>query len=136
MDFAQNSVLGLIARRLGYLNQRQVVLAENVANADTPGYAPRDVVPFAEHLNRGSAGGGLHMVATSPVHMTGSGAHGGADTRPIDDIYETAPSGNQVNIEQQMMLIAETTAQHQLALNLHRKHVEMIRVALGRGGGR
>ena len=36
-------LFGLLKGKLGYLNQRQRLIAQNVANADTPGYAPTDL---------------------------------------------------------------------------------------------
>ena len=53
--------------------------------------------------------------------------------RPEGDAYEVSPSGNAVVIEQQMMKVAETATQHELALQLYAKHVGMLRLALGRG---
>ena len=42
------SLFDLADRRLAYLQHRQQVLAQNVANANTPGYRARDLEPFAE----------------------------------------------------------------------------------------
>ncbi len=58
---------------------------------------------------------------------------GEAKVQRSEDVYEVKPSGNAVNVEQQMMLVAETAMDHQLALNLYQKHLGMIRTALGRG---
>ena len=50
MDFSNLGLFKLITRRIDWLSQRQEILARNIANADTPGYRPLDIGPFAEHL--------------------------------------------------------------------------------------
>jgi flagellar basal-body rod protein FlgB len=138
MDINQLALFRTLAQRLDWLSQRQTVLAQNVANADTPGYRPQDLEPFERHLRRaGGPRGGprLATATTDPNHLSGRvepASTAKADRMP--DAYESAPGGNEVVLEQQMMNVAETAMHHQMALNLYRKHVGMIRMALGRGG--
>jgi flagellar basal-body rod protein FlgB len=133
MDLDKLGIFHLASRRIGYLAQRQTVLAENIANADTPGYRPNDLQPFAEHMERA----GTHRLPTAqthPMHLAGHSADvGDAPSRDMGEVYEAAPSGNEVVLEQQMLAVADTAAQHQLALNLYRKHMGMLRMAFGRG---
>lgn len=134
MDFSNLGIFKLITRRIDWLNDRQEVLARNIANADTPDYRPQDLRPFAEHLAR-NGGPALNVAATHARHIqpatTRSARPGVAGD--IDDVYETSPTGNEVVLEQQLIRVSETAMQHQLALSLYRKHVGMIRAALGRG---
>ena len=44
------------------------------------------------------------------------------------------PSGNAVVLEEQLMKVAETVMDHQITANLYAKHVNMIRMVLGRTG--
>lgn len=131
----QLALFRLVSQRLGYVSQRQAVLAENVANADTPGYRPRDLEPFAAHLARESYEP-LRVATTSPQHMAAAASPAAPDARYLADAYEVAPTGNEVVLEQQMLAIAQNAETHQLALNLYRKHANMVRLALGRSGGR
>lgn len=134
MDFSNLGLFKLITRRIDWLSQRQEVLAGNIANADTPGYRPLDLKPFSDHL--ASAGGAsAAMVTTHAGHLRPDAApvSSGGGTDRIDDIYEASPTGNEVVLEQQLIRVSETAMQHQLALNLYRKHAGMIRAALGRG---
>lgn len=134
MDFSNLGLFKLITRRIDWLNGRQEVLAKNIANADTPGYRPEDLRPFAEHLAR-TGGPSLPVTATHSGHIqpvNSRTARPGA-TDNIDDVYEASPTGNEVVLEQQLIRVSETAMQHQLALSLYRKHVGMIRTALGRG---
>lgn len=136
MDLNQFALFRTIGRRLDWLTQRQSVLAENIANSDTPGYRPNDIAPFESHLRGAEGGAGqLVPVATRAGHIAGTaGGQGSARVDRIEDPYEVKPSGNAVNLEQQMMMVAETAMDHQLAINLYRKHIGMIRMALGQNG--
>ncbi len=75
------------------------------------------------------------MVTTHAGHLRPDAAKASqsSGTERIDDIYEASPTGNEVILEQQLIRVSETAMQHQLALNLYRKHAGMIRSALGRG---
>jgi flagellar basal-body rod protein FlgB len=134
MDLDRLGLFRNISRRLDWLNQRQGVLAENIANSDTPHYKPSDVEPFEKVLGRsGDRKGQMSMAVTRVGHIAGTGDSGPARVAKLEDSFEVKPSGNAVNVEQQMMMVAETAMDHQLALNLYRKHVGMIRTAIGRG---
>jgi flagellar basal-body rod protein FlgB len=132
MDLHNLTLFDLASRRLGYLSQRQTVLSENIANADTPGFRPNDLQPFADYIE----GAGIRSMPpsrTHPMHLAGLRENAGdADAANMRDVYEAAPSGNEVVLEQQMLGVQETAAQHQLAVNLYRKHMGMLRMALGR----
>ena len=134
MDFSNLGLFKLITRRIDWLNSRQEVLAKNIANADTPDYRPQDLRPFAEHLAR-TGGATLATATTHSGHIqpVASRTARTAGSDDIDDVYEASPTGNEVVLEQQLIRVSETAMQHQLALNLYRKHVGMIRTALGRG---
>src|SRR5205085_1062488 len=67
-------LFGMLRSRLGYLSERQRLIAQNVANADTPGYRPQDLRPFtvqmAQAAQSGSAGGGgVELALTSSRHI-------------------------------------------------------------------
>lgn len=142
MDLSNLSLFKLMHSKMNWLTQRQEVLSENVANADTPGYKPRDVVSFDfKSALRESHSGGVRMAQTDPAHFGGEGTatRRASDwaTRQLKDrkSYETSPSGNSVVLEEQMIKVAETAMDYQTISNLYRKHVGMIKTALGRSGG-
>ena len=120
---------------MAWLGQRQSVLARNIANADTPDYRPQDLKegPFARALRRTPRG--VRPEATHPMHLKGaslkSGAAGADDQKRT---YEVAPSGNSVVLEEQMIKVGQTQMDYQMLSNLYRRHMEMMRTALGRGG--
>lgn len=129
----------LLSTRMGWLAQRQTVLAQNIANADTPDYRPRDLREKDFHrLAKGFAGqpSRLGVARTTADHMVGKigttiGLRGEIQQEP----YETAPDGNAVILEEQTAKAGKTALDHQLASNIYKKYLGMIKTALGSGGG-
>jgi len=133
MDLDNIGILKAITRRMDWIGERQRVLAENVANADTPNFKPRDLkqVNFSELLRGNSQKMGLKVTAAG--HFPAAGGAGAEHWRSqkTDTTYEVAPNGNAVNLEEQMMRLAENQADHNLMTNLYRKQVGLLRKALG-----
>jgi flagellar basal-body rod protein FlgB len=119
----------LAEHRLRWLERRQRVLAQNIANADTPGFRPRDLRPFAETLGRAAASG---MARTDARHL--APADGGARAAPDRRLADRAPNGNAVALDEQALRVADTDTAHALATGLHRRYLGLFRVALGRQG--
>jgi len=121
----------VIAKRMDWLGQRQTVLAENIANADTPEYAPQDLSErdFRRVLRGQMAR--VDPVATDAAHLRGTASEpGAARTYRVEAPYETSPSGNAVILEEQLIKVGETQTNYQMMTNLYRKHMEMFRMAL------
>jgi flagellar basal-body rod protein FlgB len=128
-------IFAVLGKRLDWLSQRQQVLAENVANADTPNYVPRDLdeAEFRRILRNQLSPMGPK--ATHAAHLRGTVQRGGpANSTRQKDPYETSPSGNAVVLEEQLIKVAKTQSDYQTIINLYRKHMDMVRTALGRGG--
>ncbi len=138
MDLGRIPLFALAMDRMAWLDRRQQVLADNIANADTPKFRPSDVTPFEAERALGLGGGGTLMpVATSPMHLAGARPLGGAAAVAVvhsRNPDETTPSGNAVVLEEQMMKVAETQADYQMATSLYRKYMDMLKLAIGRGG--
>jgi len=130
------NIFEAIAKRMVWLGQRQQVLARNIANSDTPNFIPQDLKqgPFERVLARSVAP--VRPAATHAKHIEGQA---GRSARPAESAdqrerFETAPSGNAVVLDEQLIKVAETQMDYQTMTNLYRKHTQMIRAALGRGG--
>jgi len=117
----------LAERRLQWVSRRQELLAQNVANASTPGYQPRDLSPFARALSQAVPA----LAHTDPLHLTGT-TSGSAGRQPRP--RERAPDGNAVSMEDQLTKVADTAGTQALVSNLYRKYQGMFRTALGRAG--
>ena len=123
----------LAEQRLAWVGRRQELLAQNVANASTPGYQPRDLPPFAQALaHAGShAGFGASLARTDAMHLAGtSNAQSAHPVRP----RERSPDGNGVSMEEQLTKVADTAGTQELVANIYRKYHGMFRTALGRAG--
>ena len=122
----------LISGRVAWLGQRQAVLGQNVANADTPGYRPRDLAPadFAA-LVAVPGQGRLQPARTTPTHLVSLAAPTGRFRDLVDREVELKPSGNGVDLPDQMRKLATTEQDHQLATSLYRRYVGMLRTAVG-----
>ena len=136
MDLSRLKVFNMLTTRMNWLNERQRVLAQNVANADTPGYIARDLAPPDFRAALRQAEGRLGMAATSRAHMAGSGTPAPTTAKPEKQEFETTPTGNAVVLEEELMKAAESRGEYDLMANLYTKQVAMLKAALGGGGGR
>ena len=122
--------LALAGQRLHWLEQRQRVLSQNIANADTPGYVGRDLnqpTDFAAALRAGN--GGVRMTRTSAMHIAPAGqAAARFDTVKAPD-SETTLDGNAVVVEEQMLKMAESRMAYDAAIGFYQKSMQMLRVA-------
>ncbi|MEM6781599.1 MAG: flagellar basal body rod protein FlgB [Pseudomonadota bacterium] len=123
--------------KMQYLNQRQGVIAQNIANADTPNYRPKDLseIDFGRVLEHVSGIKKVRMDSTNPLHMPANNELPEPDSERQRITYEVAPAENAVILEEQMLKSGQTIMDYNLMTNLYRKNVTMIRTALGRGQG-
>lgn len=110
---------------------RQATIAENIANADTPGYRARDLQSFSESYQlRGDAA----MRVTRAGHLPASvSPQAPFDTLIAERPGATAPNGNSVSLEQEMMQAAMTKGQHDRALAVYKSALTVIRTAVNGG---
>lgn len=130
LDLANSPFFGLLRARLDQLSERQRLIAENIANATTPGYRPRDLdtAGFERMLTSSAGGGGLIMSRTNAMHMPAGGA--APDVRVITrDDSETTIDGNAVVLEEQMARAAETRLNFETGIALYQKGLELVRMA-------
>lgn len=127
-------LFSVVKKRLNWLTQRQEVLAQNVANADTPEYKSKDLKPFEfKELVRREAGQ-LNMDRDGQDHL-------GGRRKRIKDFqtheprhpFETQSDGNSVTLEEEMGKITETQINHKATIELYKKHLSMLRIAVSKG---
>ena len=133
MDLNNITLFGLMKGKLKWLTQRQEVLAQNVANSDTPGYRPRDLKAFDFKEMVQTPQNKINMAVADPQHLQGRRQRLGV-AKEIEDSrnYETSPDGNSVVLEEQMAKIGETQIDHKMITELYRKQVSMIKTAIGK----
>ena len=140
MNFSTLPVMSMMTKKLSWLSNRTELLAENISNADTPGYQARDLKPvsFRDLVEREDGGGAktsgrLRPVVTQVGHMQSSRPPQPFRPEDAPDEFATKINGNDVGVEQQLMQLGETQGDYQLTLSLYRKQLDMLRLAIGRG---
>jgi len=90
-----------ITAKMNYLDQRQQVIAQNIANADTPNYRPHDLskVDFSSVLKNVTGSHNIRPVTTHENHMPSAVSIDSPDSRESKTTYEVAPAGNAVIVE-------------------------------------
>jgi flagellar basal-body rod protein FlgB len=127
-----NRLLSLADARMTYSEQRTAVLAQDVANADTPGYVARDLPDFATLLqDAGLQDMGLQTTRLAPP--SGGSTIAPADPPPAsqDVPGPMTPDGNAVDVEQTLARLADTDSAQRLAAELYTKYLGFFRTAAG-----
>ena len=128
MDLTSMDLFSLAEQRLDWVSRRQQLLAQNVANANTPGYEAHDLKPFASLLQHKA----MSLAATSPLHF--AALSDPAQENGSEIVTERAPDGNAVSLDGELTKLADTDGMHALATNLYTKYMSMFSLALGKGG--
>lgn len=135
MGLVNLSLFTALSEKMRWHQTRQGLLAENVANAETPRYRGRDLKAFGfeDHM-RTMATGTIATTATQPMHfaVTGTDADGFGPRRL--NSFEITPEGNGVTLEDEMMKVAQNQMDYQTVTTLYSRSMKLLRTALGRQG--
>jgi flagellar basal-body rod protein FlgB len=131
MNMVSDPVIELLARAGELRMQRAQLLAGNIANADTPGYTPREM-DFRQALELEKQG--LALAVTDEKHLPVVTPAGG---EPV--VYEKPDGlpgldGNTVGLESQMTKLTENRIHYEAGLAALRKKLALLRYAAGEGG--
>ncbi|VAW23626.1 Flagellar basal-body rod protein FlgB [hydrothermal vent metagenome] len=133
MGIGNLPIFQAIKSKMEWNQSRQKLLAENVANADTPGYRGRDLVKFDfESALKGQAGGSIATVTTNARHIAARNTSGAGGSKFSVQSYEITPNGNGVTLEDEMMKVAANQMDYQAATSLYSRSIKLLRTALGR----
>ena len=142
-------VLQVLRDTMSMLGARQKVLARNIANADTPGFAAKDIdqdnfQKTLAGLTSGSARsharrlGKLTLEITDPRHISSSSNATGRTSAPFNVVTspdsEISMNGNSVVLEEQVSRVAQTRMRYEAAAGLYEKSMGLLRLALSRPG--
>ena len=112
-------ILDTMSAMAGHAAKRHSVLANNIANADTPNFKAKDLQPFSEvHKAAQQGQQNIKMLQAKTLEM---------DTGDI-----ASPNGNTVSLEQQLMLSTQTQGRHDMALAVYKKSLDMMKMAIGK----
>jgi len=126
------SLIDMVKAKMAYSAERQKVLAQNIANIDTPGYHAKDLVPLDFKNELAARTAQVGMTVTSDKHMNGGHLQTqmfrSADQK---NTYERTPTGGTVVVEEQMMEVAKNAADYQMSTSLYKKIGNLFKEALG-----
>ena len=139
------TLMSAMLTKMNWMEERQKVLAQNIANADTLGYQPQDVKPldFKNLLQSSTSSVSLGtsvsapaagaLAVTDPKHIVGGGSAETAGKQPTAEEkspYETSPAGNAVILEEQLIKMNQNYTDYQFTSNLYQKNMEMLKASL------
>ncbi|MBY0356197.1 MAG: flagellar basal body protein [Rickettsiales bacterium] len=130
MDYSSITLLSLAKTKMSYLAENQDVIAQNIANADTPGYKPKQLVKLDFERLALAEAHRLEVRATSPGHIGGTSPTQEFRSETQRKTYETTPVKNAIAIEEQMALMADNKGQYDTVTNLYRKTAGLFRIAV------
>jgi flagellar basal-body rod protein FlgB len=130
MLIADIPIFSMLRTKLQWHQERQRLLAENVANADMPEFKPSDLAAPKFGVEA-SAVAPVALMRTSPAHLASADnaasfelQHGGS--------FDVVPTGNAVTLEDEMMKVAANQMDFQAATALYTRGLGLIKTAIGR----
>lgn len=133
MAIADIPLFSMLKTRMQWQEARQKLLAENVANADLPGFKPHDLREPAFGAALNAAVSRVTLATTDSGHIGGGASGAGAGDPANARRFETTPSGNAVNLEDEMLKVAQNQSDYQLAASLYQRSMSLLKIAVGKG---
>ena len=131
--FEDLTLLAMAKKQMDYLTRRQEVLAENVANANTPNFKTKDLAPLSFKNVMQPPAETVRAVVTNPMHISPEVQPTTFETVTVKRPEETKPNGNEVGLEDQMQKIGDVTNSYTLAINIFQKNIALLKTAIGKG---
>ena len=129
MDPSSLPIFDLAQQRLEWTDRRQEVLAQNIANLNTPNWQAKDLKPFAQALAGVAAPA---LARTDPGHLAGT-QDTGTQSLLVTQASAREPDGNAVSLDDQLTKVADTATSQAIATTLYKKYMSMFSLALGYG---
>ncbi|EDZ45589.1 flagellar basal-body rod protein; FlgB [Rhodobacterales bacterium Y4I] len=127
--FTELNVFKIAYSMATHAGKRQALVAQNIANADTPGYHAKDIKPFTEVFAAGARQSS--MSATRGSHLNGT-AGSQMDWAVISDETGSDPNGNSVSVEAELLKGVDTERQHKRAMAIYKSSMNILRASLGK----
>lgn len=127
--FGKLEIFRMASAMAKHAGTRQAAIAQNVANADTPGFKARDIASFSDIMSRRRDVTG--QFATRPGHLNGTLDPAQPEFRIVEAAADS-PNGNSVSIEDEMMKSVDTQRQHERSIAIYRSSLNILRTSLGR----
>lgn len=115
-------IFGLASTQARYLAIRQDAVAQNVANANTPGYKALEVAPFSAVYDAA----GLQMATTNPNDLSPDPLDLASSSERGASPWEVTYSGNSVSLEQEMLEASEVNRNYSLNMAITTSFYKML----------
>jgi flagellar basal-body rod protein FlgB len=132
MPISDITIFSMLRTKMHWHQDRQRLLAENVANADTPKFKPSDLAAPKFDARQPSPVT-LAMLQTNPAHIAGADLAVSPFEIQHGHEFEVVPSGNGVNLEDEMLKVASNQMDYQAATALYTRSLGLLKTALGKG---
>jgi flagellar basal-body rod protein FlgB len=130
MAISDIPIFSMLKTRMQWHQERQRVLSENVSNSDTPNFRPRDLTELKFDQSIPSALSALNLARTDAGHIEGAASAAGFPAGRGSG-YDIRPAGNAVNLEDEMMKVAQNQTDYAAATALYTRSMGLIKIALG-----
>jgi flagellar basal-body rod protein FlgB len=130
MALSDISIFSMLRTRMQWHQERQRVLADNVANSDTPDFRPRDLVEPKFDLALPTAPA-ITLARTDAGHQASADADAAPFARTTSG-FQIRPAGNAVTLEDEMIKIADNQMDFQTVSALYSKGLGLIKLAVGK----
>jgi flagellar basal-body rod protein FlgB len=115
-------LLDLASQQERWLTVRQAVVAQNIANANTPGYTGMDVGNFEDVFD----GAQLNLVSTNPAHLGIDPLDPGSAAEKESSPWEVTHSRNSVSLEQEMLKAGSVNRDYSLNTSVVKAFNQML----------
>jgi flagellar basal-body rod protein FlgB len=130
MPISDIPLFSMLRTKLHWNQERQRLLAENVANADTPEFRPSDLAPpkFDAPVPGVAP---LTLLRTNPAHLVSAESSAAFDLQR-GGAFEVVPTGNAVSLEDEMLKVAANQMDFQAASAIYGRGLGLIKTAIGK----
>jgi flagellar basal-body rod protein FlgB len=129
MPISDIPIFSMLRTRMQWHQERERVLSENVSNSDTPNFRPRDLTQLKFDPSVPPALSPLNLARTDTGHI--AGAASAAQLQGRSSFYDIRPAGNAVNLEDEMIKVAQNQMDYAAATALYTRSLGLIKIALG-----
>lgn len=117
----------LLSKVLDLRSANQQIISSNIANAETPGYAPARF-EFEQELRQAIGRNGFHLATDNPGHIPSNTTNIGAVSGKIVKLADKTGVGdkNGVNVDQEMVNLSENEIMYEASAQILRKKLSLL----------
>ncbi len=127
--FDNLAIFKISSAMASHASRRHAIVAENMANSDTPGFKARKIAKFSDVVDGFEIK--QNMRSTRQTHMFAAPSN--APHAKIETVRgDAAPNGNTVSIEREMFEAVSAKREHDRAMTIYKSALKIIQTTLAR----